>query len=598
MAANSSLSVANIDFTDIKSNLKNYLRSQDVFKDFDFDGSNLNVMLDVLSYNTYMQNYYLNMVAAEGFIDSAQLRDSVVSHAKTLNYLPGSFTSSKAIIDVDIFPTGSPANVTLPKYAKFNAQVDSNTYTFSTNERITISSDSNGNYSVSNVEIFEGDIVYEYFTVQSSNTQQRFVLSNKEVDVDSLSITVMTSSTDTTNSEYTKSLTTIGLDGESNVYFVVPAENEKYEIQFGDNVIGRKLTDNNVIEAVYRKSSGEAPNGANSFSLTEDDSTLSNNSISLVSAAKGGGVGETINSIRVNAPRSISIQDRTVTVSDYKTLLLQNFNDIETLNVYGGEEVNPPEFGKVIISVDLKNADGIPDSRKSDIEDFLRLRSPLATVPKVVDPEFLYVDVTTNVRYDPNLTAKSDLDIKSLVIDSIESFANTNINKFNSVLRKSKLSRSIDDADASILNNDTSVELQKIIVPTLDTANSFVLNYNNKILQEIPQSTGTFVDGSAPIRSSSFTFNSLTDCSLRDNGTGTLQVIKQSNGTMQVVNTNIGTVDYDNGVVNINGLKVSSYTGAGITVTANPVDTTIKSDKNIILRYNNDPLINIIQERV
>lgn len=598
MAANSSLSVANIDFIDIKSNLKNYLRSQDVFKDFDFDGSNLNVMLDVLSYNTYMQNYYLNMVAAEGFIDSAQLRDSVISHAKTLNYLPGSFTSSKAIIDVDIFPTGAPANVTLPKYCRFNAQVDSNTYTFTTNERITVSSDSDGNYSVSNVEIYEGDIVHEYFTVNSANTQQRFILSNKEVDVDSLSVIVLTSSTDTSNAEYTKSLTTIGVDGESNVYFVVPAESEKYEIQFGDNVVGRKLIDNNVVEVIYRKSSGDAPNGANAFSLSETDPALSNNTISLVSSAKGGGIGEEINSIRVNAPRSISIQDRTVTVSDYKTLLLQNFNDIETLNVYGGEEVNPPEFGKVIISVDLKNADGIPDSRKSDIEDFLKLRSPLATVPKVVDPEFLFVDITTNVRYDPNLTAKSDLDIKSLVIDQIDSFANTNINKFNSVLRKSKLSRSIDDANPAILNNDTDIELQKIIVPTLDTANSFVLNYNNKILQEIPQSTGTFVDGSAPVRSSSFTFNSLTECTLRDNGTGTLQVVKQSNGTMQVVNTNIGTVDYDNGIVNINGLKVSSYTGAGITVTANPIDTTIKSSKNIILRYNNDPSINIIQERV
>lgn len=598
MSANSSLSVANIDFSDIKSNLKTYLRSQDVLKDFDFEGSNLNVLLDILSYNTYMQNYYLNMVAAEGFIDSAQLRDSVVSHAKTLNYLPGSFTSSKAVIDFDVFPSGTPANVTLPKYSRFSTQVESNTYTFTTNERITISADTSGNYSASNVELFEGDIVYEYFTVTSSNTNQRFVLSNKEIDISSLTVNILTSSTDTSNAEYTQSLSTIGLDGESNVFFIVPAENEKYEIQFGDNVVGRKLTDNNVIEAVYRKSSGLDPNGANSFTLTENDSTLANHTISLVSAAKGGGVGESINDIRVNAPRSISIQDRTVTVSDYKTLLLQNFNDIETLNVYGGEESNPPEFGKVIVSVDLKNADGIPDSRKKDIEDFLRLRSPLATIPKVVDPEFLFVDISTTVRYNPNDTAKSDNDIKSLVISKLDSFTANNINKFDATLRKSKLSRSIDDADASILNNDTVIGLQKIIVPTLDTANSFVLDFNNKILQEIPQTSGLFVDGTAPVSSTSFTFNSLTECSLRDNGTGTLQVVKQANGTMEVVNTNIGSVDYDNGIVNINGLKVSSYVGAGITVSANPVDTTISSDKNIILRYNNDPQINIIQERV
>ena len=596
--ANSALSVANLDFSDIKSNLKTYLRSQTAFKDFDFEGSNLSVLIDILSYNTYMNSYYLNMVAAEGFIDSAQLRDSVVSHAKTLNYLPGSFTSSKAVVDVEFVPDGTPANVTLPKHSTFTTSVSSNSYTFTTNERITIPADANGNYIASNVEIFEGDIVRELFVVNTANTDQRFVLNNTGVDVDSVSVHVLTSSADTTNSEYTRSLTTIGVDGTSNVYFVVPAEKEKYELQFGDGVIGRQLIDNNVIEVVYRNATGEDPNGANTFTLTESISGISSNTITTISTAKGGGAGESINEIRVNAPRSISIQDRTVTVTDYKTLLLQNFNDIETLNVYGGETTTPPEFGKVIVSVDLKNADGIPNSRKKDIEDFLKLRSPLSTIPKVVDPEFLFVDVTTNVRYDPNLTAKTDQDIKSLVTTSIETFANTNINKFNSSLRKSQLSRSIDDADGSILNNDTSIMLEKIIVPTLDTANSFVLDYNNQILQEIPESSGNFVDGTAPVTSTTFTFNSLTQCTLRDNGTGTLQVVKQSNGSLEVVNTNIGTVDYDNGIVNINGLKVSAYTGAGITVSANPVDTTIRSDKNIILSYNNSPQINIIQERV
>jgi len=596
--ANSSLSVANIDFSDIKSNLKGYLRSQEVFKDFDFEGSNLNVMLDVLSYNTYMQNFYLNMVAAEGFIDSAQLRDSVVSHAKTLNYLPGSYTSSKAVIDIDISPTGTPPNITLPKHSRFSTQVESNTYTFTTNERITISSDAGGLYTASNVEIFEGDIVTEYFTVATSNTDQKFILSNKEIDVDSLSVRILTSSNDTTNAEYVQSISSIGLDGSSNVYFVVPSTGQRYELQFGDNVIGRTPINGNVIEAIYRKSAGIEPNGANTFTLVDEDAALSNNTISLVSSAKGGSEGESIDQIKVNAPRSISIQDRTVTVSDYKTLLLQNFNDIETINVYGGEETTPPEFGKVIVSVDLKNADGIPDSRKKDIEDFLRLRSPLSTVPKVVDPEFLFVDITTNIRYNPNITAKSDLDIKSDVITTITNFASNNINKFNSSLRKSKLTREIDDADAAILNNETTIELEKIIVPTLDSANSFVLNFNNPIVQEIPQADSTYVDGSSPVKSTPFTYKTITNCSLRDNGVGVIQIVKQASGEIQIVEPKIGTVDYALGVVNITGLTVSSYSGAGITVTANPDTQTIRSDKNIILSYNNTPRINIIQERV
>lgn len=596
--ANSALSVANIDFTDIKNDLKLYLTSQDRLKDFDFSGSNMNVMLDILSYNTYMQNFYLNMVAAEGFIDSAQLRDSVVSHAKTLNYLPGSYSSSKAQIDFEILPANTPASITVPKYTSFTTQVDSNTYTFNTDQRITIPVDSDGRYIIQNLDLYEGEIVYEYYTINTSNTAQRFVLSNKEVDTSSIDVKVLTSSLDTTNAAFTHSLSTIGLDGSSNVYFIVPAENEKYEIQFGDGVVGRKPINGNVVEVVYRKSSGQLPNGANSFTIGTNDIPYNNTSITVVSNAKGGGKGETIEQIKINAPRSISIQDRTVTVGDYKTLLLQNFNDIETLHVYGGEEQTPPEFGKVIVSVDLKNADGIPDSRKKDIEDFLRLRSPLATVPKVVDPEFLFLNIKTDVRYDPNLTSKTDLDIKSLVIDKISSFANTNINRFDSTLRKSQLVRNIDDSDSSILNNDTTLLLQKVIAPTLNAANSFVLDFNNEILQEIPQADSTFVDGSAPVTSTQFTFKTLTQCSLRDNGTGTLQVVKQSNGAVQVVEPNIGSVDYKNGTVKVNALNVSSYTGAGITVSANPMSSTLKSNKNIILSYNNTPTINIIQERV
>ncbi len=596
--ANSSLTVANIDFTDIKNDLRSYLTSQEIFKDYNFDGSNMSVMLDILSYNTYMQNFYLNMVAAEGFIDSAQLRDSVVSHAKTLNYLPGSQTSSKAVIDFEILPSDTPANITIPKYTSFTTQVDSNTYTFTTDDRITVSADNDGRYIVDDLELYEGDVVYEYFTVNSSNTGQRFLLTNKEIDIDSLGLTVMESSSDNSNGVYTKTATTIGIDGTSNVYFIVPAENEKYEIQFGDGVIGRKLINGNVVEAVYRKTSGSLPNGAKSFTIGTADIPYDTTTITLVSSAKGGGAAESMDSIKVNAPRSITIQDRTVTVGDYKTLLLQNFNDIETLNVFGGEDATPPEFGKVIVSVDLKNADGIPDSRKKDIEDFLRLRSPLSVVPKVIDPEFLFVDVSTDVRYDPNLTSKSDLDIKTLVIDKINSYATTNINKFDSTLRSSQLVRSIDDSDSSILNNDTTVLLQKNVNPTLDALDSFVLNFSNKIRQEIPNASNLYVDGTAPISSTPFTFNKLTSCSLRDNGLGVLQIIRQDNGVLTIVEPKIGTVDYENGIVNVNSLLVSSYEGAAIVVTAHPANRTVKSSKNIILRYNQLPLVNIIQERV
>jgi hypothetical protein len=442
--ANTALNVANVDFTSIKSNLKTYLGAQNLFKDYDFDGSNLSVMLDVLAYNTYMNNFYLNMVAGESFLDSAQLRDSVVSHAKTLNYLPGSYTSSRALVDLQLYPSDTPASITIPKYTAFTSKVESNTYTFTTDEGITIAADSEGNYKTTGLTILEGEIVTELFQVNTSNTAQRYVLSNKEVDVDSLVLTVTSSATDLSNSQWTKALTTIGIDGSSNTYFVVPAENETYEVQFGDNILGRSVSHGNVIEAKYRKAAANNADGATSFTLSGDIQGYSNVVVSTSSKSTGGGYAETIESIKFNAPKSVTVQDRLVTAGDYQTLLKQEFNDIEALNVYGGEELSPPLFGKVIVAVDLKNADGVSVQRKNEIEKFIKLRAPLSISPKVVQPEFLFVDVITEVIYNPNVTVKSDSEISTVVKVALDNFMAANINKFDATLRMSKLTNAID----------------------------------------------------------------------------------------------------------------------------------------------------------
>ena len=598
MAANSTLAVANVNFDDIKQSLKNYLSSQANFKDFDFTGSNLNTMLDILAYNTYLQNFYLNMVASEGFIDSAQLRNSVVSHAKTLNYTPQSFTSSKAVVDLQIFAANTPANIIIPQYTQFTASVDSNTYTFTTNESRTIAADANGDYIAANLELFEGEIINELFTVSTANTNQRFVMNNKEIDTDSLVVTVFDNATDQTNSIYTKSLSTIGLSGSSNVYFLQACEDEKYEVKFGDNVLGRQLTNGNVVRTKYRLSSANTADSANSFTLVGDIQGYSNVTITTTSSARGGGFGESIDTIKTNAPRSITVQDRTVTVQDYKTLLKQEFNDIESLNVFGGEELDPPEFGKVIVSVDLKNADGIPESRQADIKDFLTLRSPVSIRPKIVNPVFLNVDVKTIVRYNPNITVKSDNEMKTIVSAALDNFADTNINAFNSKLRKSQLVRAIDDSDPAILNNDTEVTLQKEFLPTIGTAGTFVLEFNNELVQELPNADGIFLDGTSTITSSDFTFGSTNNCSLRDNGQGVVQIVKQENQVLEIINNNIGSIDYASGKVTINELNVAAFSGSGINITAVPVDVTLVSSKNIILQYNKKPEISIIQERV
>lgn len=596
--ANSALTVANTNFNDIKASLKSYLQSQSTFKDFNFEGSNINVLLDVMSYNTFLNNFYLNQVASESFLDSAQLRDSIVSHAKTLNYLPRSDTSAKAVINIEISPANTPDNIVMPKYTEFTTSVESNSYTFTTNEGITITADANGNYFANNVDIFEGEVVTELFEVNTANSDQRFVLSNEEIDTDSLSVKISTSSTDTSNAEWKSSLSSIGLSGTSNVYYIVPAEGEKYELQFGDGVLGKALVNGNVIEASYRKCNANSANEASVFVNSGGIQGFNNVAVTTVSVASGGGFSESNNSIKFNAPKALTIQDRTVTTDDYKTILKQQFNEIETLNVYGGENSNPPEFGKVIITVDLKNADGIPNSKKKDIEDFISLRSPLGISAKVIDPEFLFVDISSEVRYNPNITTKSDNEILTLVSTAINNHAVATINDFNAKLRISKLSAAIDAADPSILNSENSVLLQKKFIPTLNTNESVTLEFNNPVIQELPDSSGIFADNNGTITSTSFTFGSLSECTLRDNGDGVIQVVQQDGTVLTVQNNNIGSVDYTNGSVKLTNFNVSTFTGDSIVVSAVPLNKTLSSDKNLILSYNKTPSITIVQERI
>lgn len=596
--ANGAITVANTNFADIKENIKTYLKDQDILADYNFEGSNMSVLLDILAYNTFMNNFYLNQVASESFLDSAQLRDSIVSHAKALNYVPKSETSAKGVVNIEIFPANTPASIVMPKHTRFSTSVEQNTYTFTTNEGQTIVADSKGRYLANNVDIFEGEVVRELFQVNTANTDQRFVLSNEEIDTDSLSIKITTSTTDTSNAEWSSSLSTIGLSGSSNVYFIVPAEGNKYEVQFGDGVIGRKLINGNIVEATYRKCNANAANEASVFTLLDDIQGYSNVVVTTVTNASGGGPRETEKSIKFSAPKSLTIQDRTVTTSDYKTILQQQFNDIEAINVYGGEESDPPEFGKVIISIDLKNATGIPNSKKKEIEDYVKVRSPLGIAPKVIDPTFLYVDVTSKVRYNPNVTTKSDSEIRTLVSSAIDTFAAANINDFNSKLRVSKLSASIDAADPSILNNESSILLQKKFTPSLNTKESFTLEFNNEVYREIPDSSSLFVDGSSPLSSTTFTFGELTGCTLRDNGQGSIEIVQLDASQVTVVKSKVGTIDYVTGKVSLPDFQVSAFTGDSITVSVNPVAKTLSSTKNIILSYNETPSISIEQERI
>ena len=579
MAANTALNVANLDFNSIKTNIRAYLNSQTVFADYDFEGSNFSALIDAMAYNTYLNNYYLNMVANEGFLDTAQIKESVVSHAKTLNYLPKSRSSSVADLSIRIYPDDDPSQITIPAYTKFTSTVDGTSYVFSTNSAMVITSNTSGAF-VANTKVYEGKVVSEFFTANTALDNQRFVLTNAGVDTSSLTIKIRASSTDDTNSEYSKAETTHGMTTASNNYFILPSNATHYEVQFGDGTIGRALENGNIVEATYRVASGNVSNGGNTFIKTANVGGYSNIVVTTVNPSVGGGPEEDINAIKFAAPKNLTIQDRLVTESDYETLLKQQFTDIESLSVYGGEKEDPPRFGKVVIACDVANADGIPDGLKAMIKDYIKGRAAIGITPEIVDPEFLYVDVTTDVHFNTSETTKGQDDIKLLVNDQISTWSNNNINGFNKVLRLSKLVESIDGADDSILNNNTEFKLRKNWNPAVGNTESKTLYFNNKIDSDVR-------DKEAGVQSDKFTYGADTGSYLKDDGNGILLVVTANTSNVADTTTlkaDAGTVDYETGKVTISSVNVAAYTNSEIRISARTEVRQAKSAQNIILQ--------------
>lgn len=601
MANTVGLSVANLDFDAIKSDLKTFLRGQTQFADYDFDGSNLSVLIDLLAYNTHFNSFYLNMIASESFLDSAQLRDAVVSHAKTLNYVPRSYRASGAKVDVTVTPTVTPESVVVPALTtKFTAKVDGVTYTFTTDESLVLRS-SNAQFVASNVDIYEGLIVNESFVVDTSNTDQKFVISNDQADTSSLIVSIRNSTTDSTNAAFTEAITTLGLSPTSNVYFVQAADDKKYEILFGDNTLGRSPLNGNVIDVTYRVPSGTGPNGANSFTLAGNIDGHSNVQVTLVSAASGGAEHESIESVKFHAPRNIAIQERTITRDDYITLLQSQFPEIESVSVFGGEEMSPPQYGKVIVCVDVTGSDGVSDTKKTEISDFLKQRSPLSIEAKVLDPSFLYLSTEVTVRYNVNVTTQSKADISSKVSTAVASFANTNINDFSVTLRESKLLEAIDASDPSILGSSVDTFVYVVYTPTLGVAETKTFEFRNALKRDVPLSSNTYAQYSEPaLTSTTFTFDETSGCSFRDDGKGVVQIVVASNSAVSVVKNSIGTIDYERGTVVLANVNVESFTGSGIELIGRPMSNMdITTNQNAILTLKSSDIeVDVTQESV
>lgn len=580
--ANSSIILSNLDFDSLKNTYKSYLKSQDRFKDYDFDGSNMSVLLDILSYNTYHNSFYLNMIGNEMFLDTAELRDSVVSHAKELNYTPRSFKSAETNVDIVITSNNlSKRSLIIPKGTTFSSKFLNKNYTFSTSDNIVITdyvvNSSNVVFTGSDVTLYEGYYVNDTYTYTYDDST-RLIITNKNIDTSSISATILEDNgTSVLTYNLTQSL--FDLNSTSQVFFIQGAENDSYEIVFGDGVTGRRPKNNSVISIEYRISNGELPNGCNVFTPDTTIEGESNIKIVVNAPASGGSVSETIESIKYNAPRHFTAQERAITTEDYETLLKINFPEINAVTAYGGEDLNPPQFGKVFVAVDLKEVDGLPDIKRTQYYRFLKPRSPVSIDPVFVNPEYTYLQVNSTVKYNLNVTRLTTDDIKTIVSSAIIQYAQTNLNNFNRVFRYSKLVQAIDVSQVSIISNETNISIVKVITPTLGVYNTFDVSYN--IPLDIKYST---ILNNYSISSTKLVYKGTT-ASIRDDGNGILQLV---NATSDSLIDSIGTINYDTGLLQFSNFKLDSYDGLGIKIYAIPREKDISTINNTIL--------NIIEE--
>ena len=587
MASNTGfLSTSELDFSSLRNNLKTYLQNQSQFTDYNFEGSNMGVLLDILTYNTYLNSFYLNMVGSEMFLDTAQLKESVVSHAKELNYIPRSKTSAVAYVDVTINTgTASPNFITIPKNYAFTTTIDNVKLSYLVPSDIIVIP-VGGVYRASNVAIYEGKVVSEYYTVSESS---KYVLSSENLDSRSVEVIIYESNTDTVGHTYSLSSSLFGLTPTSNVFFIQGYSDNKYEIVFGNGVSGRKLNTGNIVRVDYRDTVGDLGNGAYVFAKTSLIDGFSGISVGTVSAASEGSERETTNSIRFNAPRYFSTQERCVTASDYINLTKARYTQLQSVNAFGGEELDPPQYGKVAISVKPYGSTAIISNfLKNDIVKYLTEKN-LTIEPIIVDPEFFYIRTDSTVVYDNNLTNLSTAQIRTLAENAILNYGNENLAEFGDDVRYSKLISNIDNAEPSIISNDTDLYISKRISPTNEVQFSTSFSFDNELYSELnlyklPQGHELVVF------SSSFNYKHtdglIYTAYIGDDGLGELfiytDLLVQGRVTRTPLTSGIGKVDYATGSINF-ALTTYSYSGNYISIYSKPKNKDIFANKNKFL---------------
>ena len=581
------LDISQLDFDGIKDNLKTFLKQQDEFTDYDFEGSGMNILLDVLAYNTHYLGFNANMLANEMYLDSADQRSSVVSLAKQVGYTPSSASSSTAVIDV-LVNNGSGASITMARGTKFTTTVDGTNYSFVNNADVSISP-VDGVYKFSNLDIYEGTYLNYKYTANTSDTDQRFIIPNDNVDTTTLTVKVQESSSDSTTNTYKLATGITALDNTSKVYFLQEVENGRFEVYFGDGVLGEAIADGNIVILDYITCNLDEPNGATTFTLSGTVGGFANVTITTIDNASNGSAAETIKSIKYNAPRDYTSQDRAVTAEDYKVLVKSLYANAQSVQVYGGEDAAVPDYGKVYISIKAKSGSNLTEVTKESLVKSLKSFAVASVTPVIIDPETTFITLTTTFKYDSSATTKDISTLQTNVLNAISSYNTNTLENFTGMFRYSEVLKTIDDADTSILSNITKVKMYKYITPTLASALKYTLSFNNAFYN--PHS-GHNTSAGGVVSSTGFKINddsSTNEHFLDDDGAGNIRVYYLSGTTRIYTSSTYGTINYTTGEIiltSANITSISNVDGAAST----QIRVTVQPDSNDVVPVRNQVL--------
>ena len=553
--ASNKLEVSDFDFDNIKSNLKTFLQSQSEFQDYNFEGSGFAVLLDILAYNTHYLGFNANMLANEMYLDSADIRKNIVSLAKMLGYTPSSVRTPTASIDV-LINDGSGSSITMTKGTVFTSTVNGTSFQFVNNADI-ITTPVDGVYRFSNEEIYEGTLVTFRYTVDTTDTDQRFIIPSPLVDTSTLVVRVQTSSTNTTTSTYTLATGLADVQSTSKVYFLQEAEDGKFEVYFGDNAIGAKLSDGNIVILEYIVSNVDAANGASTFTPAATIGGFSDITVTTKSNAQGGTVAESKESIRFNAPLQYTSQNRAVTTSDYESLVRSIYPNALSVSAWGGEDDETPVYGKVIIAIKAASGSTLTTATKQSIVTQLKKFNVASVVPQIVDPETTSILLTSSVKYDEKLTTKTATTLKSDVLTALSNYNTTTLQKFDGVFRYSKVTGIIDDTDNSIVSNITTIKIRKNFTPTLNTSSRYDIYFRNSLYNPV---SGYNATNGGILESSGFKISGDTTnvFFLDDDGAGNVRRYRLTGSVRTYANNTQGTINYTTGQITLTSLNITT----------------------------------------